>query len=381
MKQKISTLFLSLSLCILSFAQVEKENNRIGEIIIHLQEQVNARQFLKGLQFQKQQAPLFSYKKPLGKRHNLHLLEYNTRRFGEKELLNFLYAQKEIIAAQPNIRLEFRQTPNDPDYARQWGLEAIGMPDTWDLSTGGTTINGDTIVVAILDEGFDTSHPDLRDNVWVNPAEIPYDGIDNDNNGYIDDYQGWDFTTESTNLSKHFHGQSVAGIIGASGNNGLGVTGVNWNIKLMLFVTHFLDQAIEAYEYVIDQRAQYNQSNGQAGAFVVATNASFGRDRKFCEEEPIWGQMYDLMGAVGVLTGAGTANASWDVEVEGDVPTTCTSDYLLTVLNADQDRSVASGSAFGAISIDMGAPGVGSYSTQLQNSYGVFGEIRRLLLI
>ena len=269
--------------------------------------------------------------------------------------------------------LTFGVNPDDSFFSDQWDMAKIGLPDVWETTTGGLTVNGDTIVVAVLDSGFDIDHPDLRDNIWQNLEEIPNDNIDNDNNGYIDDIYAWNFRDSSNIHHLHAHGHSVAGIVGAKGNNGLGVTGVSWNVKVMVLDTKAISDIISAYEYVIDQRQRYNESNGTKGAFVVATNASFGKDRAFCEEYPVWGGMYDLMGEVGILTGAGTANSSWDVEEFGDMPTTCTSDFIITTLNTNEADEKHSGSAYGGVSIDIGSPGQGSFTIKLNDDYGDFG--------
>jgi hypothetical protein len=88
-------------------------------------------------------------------------------------------------------RIDWRDTePNDPTYINQSDMRLIGMPKAWDIATGGVTANGDTIVAAIIDEGFETNHPDLIANLFHNKLEIPDDGIDNDENDYIDDYLG-----------------------------------------------------------------------------------------------------------------------------------------------------------------------------------------------
>ncbi len=107
-----------------------------------------------------------------------------------------------------------RNTPNDPLFPSQWDLIRIGMPEAWNRATGGTTMTGDTIVVAVLDAGFDVNHEDLRDNLWANRKEIPGDGIDNDQNGYVDDYLGLNIQTGDDQHDPDTHGTAVAGIIG-----------------------------------------------------------------------------------------------------------------------------------------------------------------------
>lgn len=306
---------------------------------------------------------------------NIHLLEFDPLRWPGRSFFDWLDEQRAVAAQQPNARLEFRNRPNDPDYEFQWGAERIGLPDVWNATQGGLTALGDTIVVAILDSGFDPEHEDLAGNIWTNRGEIPNDGIDNDGNGYIDDYQGWDFKTNSPELAYGNHGLAVSGIIGAKGNNNLGVAGINWNVKMMLLSIGRVDHAISAYEYVIEQRRRYNETQGQEGDFIVATNASWGLpEPAFCEEYPVWGGMFDRMGEVGILTGAGTTNDDRDVDSLGDMPTSCESPFLISVLNSTIDDEKYSRTGYGKKSIDLATPGHQSYSLALNNSYGTFGD-------
>ena len=131
-------------------------------------------------------------------------------------------------------------TPDDPSYNLLWGLHNTGQtggtpdadidaPEAWDTTTG-----SGSVIVAVLDTGVDYNHADLKDNIWTNPGEIPDNGIDDDGNGYIDDYYGWDFgTNDNDPMDSNGHGTHCAGTIGAMGNNALGVTGVNWNVSIM----------------------------------------------------------------------------------------------------------------------------------------------------
>lgn len=286
-------------------------------------------------------------------------------------VLRLLRTHPLILSAQRNGEVDFRTTPNDPDYEKQFGLEMIEADLVWDVTTGGQTVMGDTIVIAILDSGMDVDHEDLRNNVWINHAD-PIDGIDNDQNGYIDDRHGWDFVDNTGYIGVSSHGTSVAGILGAESNNDTGITGLNWNIKMMIFRTKRVDQIIAAYEYIVEQRRLYNETNGAAGAFIVATNASFGQSRVFCTEQPTWGSMYDKMGAVGILTGAAADNSAYNVDERGDTPTTCDSEFLLTTTNIDKTDNRHPNSAFGAISVDIGSPGQGSHSTKSFDDYGPF---------
>ncbi|HJV32725.1 MAG TPA: S8 family peptidase [Patescibacteria group bacterium] len=136
------------------------------------------------------------------------------------------------------VRPVLAAVPDDPLYAQQWYLAAIGLPDAWEFSKGSPKV-----AVAVLDSGVDLSHPDLRDRIWTNPNEIAGNGIDDDRNGYVDDVHGWDFVDGDADPNPEVassdqregadHGTLVAGIIGAAGNNGEGVSGVSWNVGIM----------------------------------------------------------------------------------------------------------------------------------------------------
>ena len=144
---------------------------------------------------------------------------------------------------------------NDPVYINQRDMNLIGMTKAWDITTGGVTAQGDTIVVALVDNGYDTDHEDLVQNIYINHLEIDNDGIDNDLNGYIDDRRGYNVSTQDDAHQQLTHGTSVAAIVGAKGNNGVGVSGVNWNVKLMLVSgADFESDVIEAYQYILDMR-------------------------------------------------------------------------------------------------------------------------------
>ena len=111
----------------------------------------------------------------------------------------------------------------------------INATSAWDLSTG-----SNQVIVAVIDTGVLYTHSDLSANIWTNSGEIPGNGIDDDHNGYIDDVHGWNFITNTSDpLDDNGHGTHVSGTIGAVGNNGIGVTGVNWQVKIMAL--KFLD--------------------------------------------------------------------------------------------------------------------------------------------
>jgi hypothetical protein len=280
-----------------------------------------------------------------------------------------------VAAVQYNYRVSFRATPDDHQYPRQSeNFARAGYENAWTVSTGGSTPGGVPIVTAILDAGFDVGHEDLRPSLWRNPDEIPGDGIDNDGNGYVDDRHGWDFVSQSGSYRTDRHGTQVAGLLGASGDNGIGVSGTNWDSHLMLLVIGTVADVIAAYDYVIDQRRRWRQSSGEAGAFVVSTNASFGVEGATCADFPVWGAMYDRLGAEGILTAASVVNVDRDVETFGDMPVDCPSEFLIGVTNVDAGDRRFSSAGFGRLSVDLGAPGEGSFTTYPNDRYGNFGS-------
>ncbi len=292
---------------------------------------------------------------------NLFLIETHDA-ISQRDLTKNLLKNNDYIEVYPDINIELRRTPNDPEYPSQWGLSQIGMENVWDITTGGQAPNGEDIVVAIFDDGYDITHSDYVNNIWINSGEIQDNGIDDDNNGYIDDYLGWNATTNNDEHRLRGHGTAVAGIIGAVGNNGNLVAGVNWNVKLMLTSGGRNDQfsiadIVKAYDYIYTQRKLYNESNGANGAYVVASNYSGGAPNLFPEDFPSWCTIYDLLGEQGVINFTSAPNSNVDVDVVGDLPSTCTSDYLVIVTNSDQQDNKSEFAGFGAVSVDIAAPG------------------------
>ena len=276
----------------------------------------------------------------------------------------------EVLAAQVNHRLQKRTTPNDPYFSQQWQWQNVAAEAAWDVTTGGVTAAGDTIVVAIIDDGTTLNHPDLAPNIWHNYAEIPDNGIDDDNNGYVDDFNGWNIINNNNNVNSGSHGVEVAGMVGAAGNNNSQGTGMNWNVKLMTIVGGTAQEAevIQSYSYALAFRRKYNQTNGAEGAFVVATNSSWGQDFGNPNSAPLWCQFYDTLGVNGILSCAATSNQAYDVDQQGDLPTGCTSEYLITVTATDINDA-RTFSAWGINSIDLGAPGDNIYTTASGGDY------------
>ncbi|HSG68124.1 MAG TPA: S8 family peptidase [Bacteroidales bacterium] len=319
----------------------------------------------------------------LSEQMGIYLYSYDPGRSAGAMLLDQLRSDSRVANAQYDHRISLREViPDDPQFADQWALRNTGQTggtpdadidasDAWDVTVNsGINVMGDTLVMAIVDDGFSLSHPDL--DYWKNRQEIPGNGIDDDENGYIDDFDGWNAYYQSGYIQPKDHGQHVAGIAGARGNNGLGVCGVNWNGRVMTVCgsSEVESTVVEAYAYVYKMRSLYDETGGQKGAYVVVTNSSFGVDLGDPEDYPIWGAMYDSLGSLGVLNAAATSNAPWNVDLVGDIPTTFPSDHLIAVTNTTQDDEKNLGAAWGPASIDLGAPGKGILSTRIPDTYG-----------
>ena len=188
--------------------------------------------------------------------------------------------------------------PNDPLFSKQWYLlnsgqfggldnEDIVAPEAWNQRS-----SSPNVVVAVIDGGIQLNHPDLTKNIWINKNEIFHNGNDDDDNGYKDDYYGWNFADNAPNPVPDEHGTHVAGIIGAEGNNGIGISGVTWDVQLMPLdvfgregdgsagMFEFWYTVLDAVDYAVDNGADIiNMSLGEVFKF----NA-----RQFFEEYPQW---------------------------------------------------------------------------------------------
>jgi len=298
-------------------------------------------------------------------------------------LLRTLRDESLIAQAQYDHYISLRDTlADDPSFDMQWALYNIGqtggLPDAdidatkaWEISVNeGRTLFGDSIVMAVVDDGFDLEHEDM--NFWKNHNEIPANGIDDDGNGYIDDYDGWNAYAATGDIPERSHGTRVAGVAGAIGNNGIGISGVGWNCKVLPISgsSTFESTVVAALAYVYDMRSLYDETNGAIGAFIVVCNGSFGVDFADPENYPIWAMMYDSLGSLGILNSAATMNHESNVEIVGDVPTNFDSDYIIGVTNTTKNDVKYEVAAWGPISIDIGAPGSNIISTKTNNTYG-----------
>ncbi len=319
-------------------------------------------------------AGLFELERPLYRRLNVWSVA-----IGEglplADALRLLEAGPGVVYAQADHFIEKRETePDDPQYGSQWGWETIDAALAWDLGTGGTDAQGNEIVVAVCDGGIDLNHADLQDNLWSNPGEIPGNGQDDDGNGYVDDVNGWDAYGDDGSIPGDNHGTHVAGTTGAVSNNALGVAGCNWDVQIMIVANSSGQTSIATlgYGYVADLKEDWINSGGTEGANVVVTNSSFGVNQGDCESGsyPLWNDLFNDMGLLGILSCGATANAGWNIDQVGDVPTGCSSDYLISVTNTTSADVRNSGAGYGATTIDLGAPGTGVLSTTSGSAYG-----------
>lgn len=298
------------------------------------------------------------------------LLKFDDGAIAQWNMLRAVRNHPYVMLAQNDHVVKERVAPNDAQYSQQWHHQNIDSEAAWDISTGGVTIAGDTIVVAII-ENADLSHADLSGNAWMNHGEIAGNGLDDDANGYIDDVRGWNTPSNNDNVYSGSHGTQCAGMAGAVGNNSQGVVGANWNVKLMPVNYGGVSESavLAAYTYPLVMRRLYNESNGDRGAFIVVTSASWGIDGGQPADSPLWCAMYDTLGTAGVLNCGATANNAVDVDAVGDLPTACGSDFMVSVTATDNNDQ-RTFSAWGLTTIDVGAPGSSVRTTNIGGGYG-----------
>ncbi|MGH9945078.1 MAG: S8 family serine peptidase, partial [Pyrinomonadaceae bacterium] len=262
-----------------------------------------------------------------------------------------------VLVAQPNFIYRVAAVPNDPRYGELYGMAKIQAPAAWDQTTGSRAI-----VVAVIDTGVRYAHEDLAANVWTNPFETPGNGVDDDQNGYVDDVHGADtYDRDGDPLDPHGHGTHVAGTIGAVGHNALGVAGVNWQVSLMVVKIYDATgfgtsaSAIGAFEYVAWMRAR--------GINVRVTNNSWGGPPEAAGFDQALKDAIDNCGALGILNVFAAGNDNRDTDAVPFYPASYDSPSILSVAASDQNDNRASFSNYGAASVDLTAPGVGILST------------------
>ncbi len=382
---------------------------RPGEFIVMLHPNADADSLvqnsrLQGLQLRKG--------RPLSRHLNIWLMHYTPAPNRASEELATIISHPDVHKAQFNHYVTLRAVPNDPRFGEQWALDNtgqsggtpeldIGAVEAWDIAEGGLSAHGDEIVIAVIDDGFDLDHEDLIWNFWknekdpigddnavcegtINPlTKAPYHDEDDDCNGYIDDYHGWNAYYGIGDIPIRSHGTHVAGIAAARGNT-LGVSGVNRNTRVVPIVGYSggISEAdvVSAYNYALTLRKRYNATDGAEGAYIVATNSSFGIAFGHPDYYWAWCYMYERMGEEAGILSVGAADLfDHDADVENGIPDSCDSEYLIMVTSTDHNDmkdfdddgfGPDLGAAWGATRIDLGAPGKDILSTLPGDVYG-----------
>ena len=282
-----------------------------------------------------------------------------------------------VAYAEPNWTYTHQATSADPFFTdgRLWGMygdasapaNAFGSQaaEAWGAGHTGSK----DVYVGVIDEGIQFTHPDLNGQVWTNPSEATPNGVDDDRNGYVDDTNGWDFANNDRTIydggtrgSLDDHGTHVAGTIGAKANNATGVVGVNWDVteisgKFLGRNGGSLTAAVRAVDYFTALK--------QRGMNVVATNNSWGGGG--------YSQaLYDAISranAAGVLFIAAAGNAGTNNDTTASYPSNYDLPNVIAVAAIDRTGGLASFSQYGARTVDLGAPGVGIWSTTAFNTY------------
>jgi len=253
--------------------------------------------------------------------------------------------------------------PNDPGYSQLWGLENTGQapfygkagadikaPLAWGVTTGSSSVT-----IALIDTGVDYSHPDLAANIWQNPGEY-LNGADDDGNGYIDDIRGWNFVAKNNDpMDDNGHGTHCAGTMAAIGNNGIGITGVTWNTKIMSL--KFLDS--KGFGYTSDAIAAILYAN-QKGVPIISCSFSGPGESKALKDA------IDSSSAL-FICAAGNAGANSDITPQ--YPAAYPSPQIISVAASTYQDTLASFSNYGINSVDLAAPGVSIYSTTKSGGY------------
>jgi hypothetical protein len=302
----------------------------------------------------------------------LRQVTFNPAQYSVPQVLTAFGQLPSVAYAEPNYTMFATLTPNDPMFNTLWGLHNTGQtiqsqvglvdkdidaPEAWDRWTG-----SGNFVIGVIDTGVDYNHPDLAANIYSNPGEIANNGIDDDNNGRIDDIRGWDFLNNDNNpMDDHNHGTHCAGTIGGVGNNNTGVTGVNWNIKIMPLKflgsngSGPISAALGCLNYATMMGVKITSNSWGGGGFSSAFNTALNNAQ-----------------TAGHIFVAAAGNANNNNDVNPFYPATYPQNNVVSVAATDNRDNRASFSSYGATTVDLGAPGVAIRSTVRNNGYAYF---------
>lgn len=297
-----------------------------------------------------------------------------------------------FVSVEPNLIGYTTAAPNDSLYTAQWGLNNLGQvhpvtggssgsgtsdadidaPEAWDINVGSSST-----VVAVLDTGVDYTHPDLVANRWQNPMEVAGDGVDNDGNGYKDDVYGRDFVNIDSNpMDDNGHGTNVAGVIGAAGNNSMGVTGVAQAVKILPVKVFDSGGGASSPSAALSQvinGINYVNTLHDEGVNVRVINGSFGFNNGLLTSTELNSLTTAITNAGnrGILyvTAAGNTGLNNDVAGNAVYPSSLTNSNIISVASTNDDDQLSTFSSYGATSVDLAAPGQDIYTTALGGGY------------
>jgi subtilisin family serine protease len=251
-----------------------------------------------------------------------------------------------VLYSEPDYVIRTTATPDDPQYSSMWGLNAwnnidINAAEAWDTFTGDANF-----VIAVIDTGTQLDHPDLQANIWTNTREVPNNGVDDDGNGYVDDVHGWNFYDHNNNPSDdNGHGTHTAGTIGAVGNNGMGVTGVNWRCKIMplRFIGSgggYESDALAAIQYAFRNGAKVSNNSWGSTMYMQGVYDAIAQSKQY-----------------GHLFVAAAGNSGFSMDVLPFYPAGYDLDNIVSVAAIDNSGALCTFSNFSPTQVDLAAPG------------------------
>lgn len=276
--------------------------------------------------------------------------------------LEQLTAMDNVEYIVPNIKFHTFETPNDPKLGSQWALEKVNALDAWEIQIGSPDV-----VIAVIDTGINWKHEDLIDPIWTNTAEIPNNGIDDDQNGFVDDVRGWDFRDndnnpdDATSSRNPGHGTHCAGIIGAASNNGKGIAGLARKVSLM--PVRFLGADGSGDLMSAAKAIDYATNNG---ADIIS--ASWGAQVARANVGPIL-EAIERAGEKGVIFVAAAANDGRNNDTREIYPANAGFDNVISVAASDPEDQKPSWSNYGKATVDLASPGLNILSTIPGNKY------------